>query len=320
MYPRSSYKIIINNNYSSLGDTICSLPVIRALKRDNALHQIITPEHYLSLYKQILPEHKIVTLESIVNKDVTPGKIVTVTYDAPCPVINITTDNNTFVSDRIHLVDYFSILLAKTILLPDEKNYPRIKPKTNKFNLPLKYVVVHTSGTALYKILSEKAILKILHYIKKLNYTPVVTGLYGGNYLSDNVPVFDNLKNVPDFAIDLRNKTLDIMDLHAVISNSNCFVGVDSGAMHVAGLTDVPIIAGFTFQRPEYLMPIRNKVLGWKVTPIVPPQTSCRFCLSNRLYPVWEYKDEFACMKKTNECGLNLPVKEFIRQLDVLLK
>jgi hypothetical protein len=332
MYPKESYKIIVHDNYSPLGDTITTLPIVRALERDGCLHQLLAPVHHVNLYKQVIPEHKIICIETdLVDKPLKKHEEVMVPFDAEYPVISTWRENENFFPDKMHLVDYFSIKLGKCVLLPEEKNYPILQPKSNivqEYNLPKKYFVVHTPYLQANKALSQKTIYKILHHIKKLGYTPILTGAYGDKYefkeykdgKYNTTP--KGLDEVPDFVIDMRNKTPEILDLHAIIHYSYGFLGMDGGAVHVAGMTRVPIIAGFTFQRPEYLMPIRYNEVGWNVMPIVPPEGTCRFCLSNRLYPIWKFKhmNNFDCMKGTDECSSNLSAKDFLNALDKVLK
>jgi ADP-heptose:LPS heptosyltransferase len=64
-----------------------------------------------------------------------------------------------------------------------------------------------------------------------------------------------------------------------LIHNCACFVGSDSGLLHVAGATDAPIVGVFTCARPEYRLPYRGRCAA------VVPDLSCVGCLARQSAP-----------------------------------
>lgn len=91
--------------------------------------------------------------------------------------------------------------------------------------------------------------------------------------------------------------TTDIAALVALISGVGCFVGSDSGLLHVAGATDTPIVGVFTCAKPGTRLPIRGGVLGKDCGAIV-PGLDCWGCLARRPPPV---TTEF-CERGDNAC------------------
>jgi ADP-heptose:LPS heptosyltransferase len=74
-----------------------------------------------------------------------------------------------------------------------------------------------------------------------------------------------------------------VPDIHAqarLINSCACFVGSDSGLLHVAGCTDTPIVGVFTCARPEFRLPYRDDCVA-----IVPPGLDCLFCLERQPIP-----------------------------------
>lgn len=72
-------------------------------------------------------------------------------------------------------------------------------------------------------------------------------------------------------------------DIHAqarLIQSCVCFVGSDSGLMHVAGCTDTPIVGMFTCAKPEYRLPFRENCVA-----VVPPDLDCLGCLARQAIP-----------------------------------
>jgi len=77
----------------------------------------------------------------------------------------------------------------------------------------------------------------------------------------------------------------DVLAQAAVIACCACFVGSDSGLLHVAGATDVPIVGVFTCASPAVRMPWRNGVLGDGCTAVLPEGLDCLGCLARAPVP-----------------------------------
>lgn len=102
------------------------------------------------------------------------------------------------------------------------------------------------------------------------------------------MPVFVGRR--PDYAeghrgvLDLRDR-LTLGAVRVVIDRAACFVGMDSGLLHVAGATMTPIVGVFTCALPERRLPWRKGVLGYRCMP-VQPALPCLGCLHEIPPPV----------------------------------
>lgn len=77
----------------------------------------------------------------------------------------------------------------------------------------------------------------------------------------------------------------DIHHQAQIIHNTACFVGSDSGLLHVAGATDTPIVGVFTSVHPRYRLPYRPG-LGDGCTAVMPVELDCIGCHGRRPPPV----------------------------------
>lgn len=96
----------------------------------------------------------------------------------------------------------------------------------------------------------------------------------------------------PNKFFDYRGK-LSIHQMKDLIENSNCFIGSDSGIMHLASTTQTPIVGIFTCAKAEYRYPFRSPRKFQPVEAPIdcygclqelpPPQSYCE-CPKNRKY------------------------------------
>jgi ADP-heptose:LPS heptosyltransferase len=83
--------------------------------------------------------------------------------------------------------------------------------------------------------------------------------------------------------------------LHRLIASAKCFVGMDSGLLHIAGATSTPIVGLFTCADPAYRMPLRENV---RDTVLLPAGLGCLGCLHDIPPPVTTMvcrRDDTAC-------------------------
>lgn len=99
-------------------------------------------------------------------------------------------------------------------------------------------------------------------------YKVVVLGR-GGDYRANMVAGVVNLVD-----------RLTIPQVREVLKRSKLFIGPDSGLMHVAQTTNVPVIGLFTVANPEYRITRREHFTA------MIPKSNCRFCLHEEKPPV----------------------------------
>ena len=87
-----------------------------------------------------------------------------------------------------------------------------------------------------------------------------LTPLYiGKEYMSPEGKNFREVKASDDIRFDLGvnliNKTT-LLQTFKILSEVRCLVGTDGGLMHMCGMTDTPMVIGFTVTNPKLRLPI----------------------------------------------------------------
>lgn len=76
----------------------------------------------------------------------------------------------------------------------------------------------------------------------------------------------------------------DVLAQARLIASCHCFVGSDTGLLHVAGATGVPIVGVFTCARPALRAPWRNGAVGGGCYSVA-PKLGCIYCLERQPAP-----------------------------------
>ena len=154
--------------------------------------------------------------------------------------------------------------------------------EVKSFNLPKKYAVIPTGFTAEVREMIPEAVNGLSKWLNKQAITPVYLGK-SNSPLGSGKAINPTFKEGIDYSLglDLRDQT-DLLQSAKIISNAEVIIGLDNGLLHLAGMTQTPIVAGFTTLTPEHRIPYRHNTLGWKCSMVVPDQRlTCRFCQSN---------------------------------------
>lgn len=287
-----SHLVTVENNFSALGDTVCTLPAVCALLKDDALDKVYANSKWCDLYRMVLPKGKVVDMGLLTGPHISyPSKMV-VTW-----VKDITTIN-------MHLVDYSNMRIADALLDGEARNYPSIPAVPLAFDLPKKYVVIVATRTTPMREMLPEAYARCVQVAQQLGYAVVVVGqkykvhICNGKFM-DIDQAFDPV--IDASIIDLRERT-DLVQLHSVLAHSSAVITVDSGIMHLAGCTEVPIVAGFTCVKPKFRAPIRHGEVGWNLQ-MVRPTSDCKYCYNQRLMPKQDFGE---CGTQTFECVKSL--------------
>lgn len=290
--------VVLNN--SALGDTVCTLPAILNLHKHGSLVKVFTSEFFAELYGLFLPEDKYQVFDVLTEKVVATGAMVRATY------VNFIT------SIQTHLVDYSSLVLSDTIL--KDRSYPKA-PQFSQSFVSGDYALISTNHTSDLKGLPTKSIESIIDHFCDLGITPVLVGKHYRAKNGDSDLEVKSYGIKSNKALDLRDKT-SLKDLIALCQSARVLVSMDGGLVHLAGLTDVKIVCGYSHKDPHYLMPIRDNQLGKDVWAVTPPPTSCRFCMTEIILP----DQNFAfCARKDLECIQHMNSANFIDAIDEAL-
>jgi ADP-heptose:LPS heptosyltransferase len=280
-----------------MGDLLCHLVTVSYLvkKVKHVDPYIWVPDYLLEFAKNVLPkEAKIYNYTTAIKK-----------YNNK--MIGISTRwAGQHTAMRCHPIDYSNHVLLDTDLPIEQKNYLKFNSEEidlSKFNLPENYVIMSVGSTAKTKELSPELLNQLADYIIEKGYTPVFIGKSemnpgSGPKMLAKLAEVDYTKG-----IDLTNKTT-LTEAAAIISKAKAFVGMEGGMTHLAGFTDVKIVAGYGFVDPTRMMPIRNNLQGYNVFPLVPESTlACRYCQTNMALLYDHdfkncYYDDYTCIKQ----------------------
>ncbi len=120
---------------------------------------------------------------------------------------------------------------------------PQLK---NKFNLPSNFIVIQVSSA------NNKAPYKnwpINHWVQLFNYLSNTTIVLLGDYSEMHINTIIDKTNYPN-VISLIGKT-NLSDAMDIIYNSNYYIGLDSGLMHMAVALNKPTFTIFGASNPK---------------------------------------------------------------------
>jgi SAM-dependent methyltransferase len=214
----------------------------------------------------------------------------------------------------IHLGQFASMKLVDKLLPMKDLNYVGLPTvDVSHFNIDFsKAVILISSYRDLTRMWDQQYILEVATWLKEKGLTPVFIGKTDMNLDTHLIPKTSLPANVDEYGIDLRNKT-SVEELASIMALSRAVVGLDSGPIHLAGTTAVPIVCGYTSVSPEYRIPIRSKGITIPVMADIP----CNGCESNWAANFWNYEH---CYFGTNECCKQMTSDKFIKALiDILV-
>lgn len=220
---------------------------------------------------------------------------------------------------KIHLVDYAFLKLCDELPYMSDKNYLQLD-WANDYTAKIfeKYVVITTGYTAKVREFPAKSVNEIAKYLNLKGYIPVFLGQKQTKTGANHV-IKGHFDEQIDFTVgmDLIDKT-NLMQAAVIMANANAVIGVDNGLLHVAGCTQVPIVAGFTTVSPNARLPIRHNQIGWNCYPVVPDSTlNCSFCQEKTNFLFGH--DYTKCMYKDYLCTSQMTSDKFITELEKIL-
>lgn len=291
-----------------MGDLIMQLPALKCLLTEHSYNTYFIWCHAygVDLVKKALDHDKVYPIDSV-TKHCNLSLIGRSPYSAP-----------TATNLAMHGVDHgFYTLVGNVPTENGPRNYLPLTPcDISALKLPKDYVTVSTGFTSDSREWKPEIVHKVTEAIK-FNYGFEVVYLGKTEVRADkNHAIKGQMKADRTNGIDLVDK-LSLFESHAVISGSKAILGVDNGLLHLAGMTEVPIVAGFTSVNPKHRLPYRHNELGWNCFTVV-PEVACRFCQSNMTLT---FNHEFTgCYYKDFACLNQLSSEKWMKALKSALK
>lgn len=297
---RVSDKIIYCLNGAAVGDLVAAAPVVKFMidyYHQNADYRVALIEDFREIF-WFVPDDKIIPVAE--------------KYDPSFAVRKLNMDGGggnvaRLTPSRLKLTHYACIGLTSRIL-PDSvlKYVPLPEVDVSKFNVDFsKAAIFITTYRDITRAWKGSEIIKVAKYVEEQGLTPVFIGKTGKFSIWKTLAVSDF--EDPGFGVDLRNQTT-LSELATIMGKSKVVFGMDSGPLHLAFTTNVPVVAGFTNVEPTLRIPARD---SGALTSVVVPKSICRFCQSNMNLDFWNFTK---CPRgqQLPECTQQMTGEEFI--------
>lgn len=283
-------------NAGGIGDYICALTALEWVSRTqfHVKPTIYSPKFFLEIAENAFSKYKHVEVKDKIYFD-TSTDLKDPTY---CPQYECTINGT-----GTHLVDMGFINYCNLNGVPENESgeYVRLdldNVKLHRFSLPKKYLVLTPCSTekartmlpSLFNSIQDYALSQGLEvvYIGREDFAPGRKSTISSEY--------DLSKGT-----NLINKT-SLLEAAKVMHESVAVAGVDNGMLHLAAMTNAPLIFGYTIVSPKFRQPIRpDSTLTVNIVPNK-KELPCLFCMENMRYffnhdfKTCIYKDE-ACTK-----------------------
>lgn len=314
-------------NHAALGDMITSLPAIVHARKFYAermkMHVWVPP------WQMELVAHLLKPYGEFEVKDFTafPVKAEDRKKWGGGPVAYNAALFDTHTRCRVHMVDYaFNFLLNARPENMEQRSYPTEAPLGLPYPLLYEsYVVFPVGATSDNKLFKAHVMGPIMQWCLDNDYTPVIVGTKTSHthtqidgQLKPVVLRDETAKLPPELlaqCIDLREKTT-LLQLRDVLGHAAAVVGVDGGALHLAGTTEVPIVfaSGTTLPKHRYIA--RRGDPNYKIRYVGPRNLECAGCQSNWPMTVLHFTK---CVYGDNACMDQLHHEDFINGLKEIL-
>ena len=263
---------------NGLGDLICATPTIKKISEayDNKILVI-------SKMPEVFKNNPYVE-KSIKSSSVDMGYVKD-NYIVHNSFYNVGSKNERGVEYKHNTIDIrqFHAINLGFMLGKDEMECFYIPTEECSFEIPKKpYILIHPVSTWPSRTWSAENWMNLTKELNDKGYDVVSIGKD-----SSETGFFNVQKPVFNFEIEkglnLMNKT-SISDCWHLMINSAAFVTMDSGLLHLAGTTDVPIIHLGSSIKPEFRIPYRDNRQDYKYQYV---RGGCGLeCASNMKYGV----------------------------------
>lgn len=301
-------------NSFAMGDVIAAVPVIKYMV-DNYYTQpdsyyVVAKSYFRPLFP-FVPDANFMDYDKKDNNWNVPNTV-------PMGILNKKNEVNIVrnTPKHMHLCTLASILLTDRIISEKYLNYVSVDPvDVTHFGVDFtKVIVLVTSYRDVTRMWRPEYILTVAEWITAQGLTPVFIGKTDMdlNVRTQVVPKNSLPANIDQFGVDLRNKT-SIQELASIFRQAKAVCGLDSGPIHLAGTTEVPIVCGYTSVAPEFRIPIRQVGKTYAIA----PEIECIGCESRWRSNFWNYEN---CYFGHAECCTQMVPNRFINVLSSILR
>lgn len=219
-----------------------------------------------------------------------------------------------------HITEHAFATLVGRSVTGEFMNYIKLDPiDVSEFNLPKRYAAVTTGYTSKTRVFKGEYVNEISDYLNSIGITPVFLGKKA-TYADKNNTIVGNFEGDYTKGVDLIDKT-NLFEAHSIMANAEFVLGVDNGLLHLASLSDVPVIWGFTSVLSEHRLPYRHDKLGWNAYVVQPTEEElgCVGCQSKQNFadPAHSFTK---CIYTDYKCVELMTSDKWITQIDKALE
>lgn len=301
-------------NTVALGDAIAAAPAIRYLIENfytKPSSYVVVAKQYFRVLFPFVPDESFRDFDNKENNWNIPP-------DFAIGVLNKKSDGRIIrnTPKSMHLSQFAGILLGDRIIPLSELNYvPLEDVSVDHFNVDFsRSVVLVTSYRDKTRAWLAEHILAVAAWLRKRGLIPVFVGrteMDAHLERDELIPKTTLPADASEHGVDLRNKT-SLLELAAIFRRTKAVCGVDSGPIHLAGTTDVPIICGYTSVSPEHRIPIRPRGKTYAIVPNI----ECIGCESRWRSNYWNFE---SCYLGHADCVKHLTADRYISILEKIL-
>jgi hypothetical protein len=271
-----------------IGDFVCFMPsmIWIAKTSPHVMGSVLCPEYFAPVARLVFEQYGIDWPVFTDKKDLPPG------FVREMGVYPNATG--------VPLVDLGFLYFAHTSPPPRGADiYPRVRfPQWRHEGGPIAVVTAGASHDN--RKLPPRAMNGILNHLRAKGMTPVVLGK---SEVGSRAIAFDEGYDFSQ-TFDLINKTT-LIEAGSIMQAARVVIGVDSGLLHLAAMTAVPLVFGYTVASPATRRPRRVEGVATigEIYPD-PDVLTCTFCQDKMRHLVnHDFKN---CLYKDNACVSHL--------------
>lgn len=233
--------------------------------------RIFAPDYFLPIPKHIFKHD--MSWKVFSRNELTPGEVARV----PTFIPDLRAPIN---ATGAHLIDMGFIYYTNMTPPPkDARHYVRLdlSDVRARDDLPERYAVITPLSTTPLRALPGVVFNRICEHLRSRKITPVFLG-YTEMAPKHRAEMVDGCDLT--LGVNLIGHT-SLLEAAKIIDQADLIVGMDNGLLHLAGMTDTPIVYGHNIIHPELRAPLRRSD-----SPIVhlTPSLGCRFCKSTNRF------------------------------------